>query len=117
MNQESAIQRQKRLARGVSVFVALAVDDDFRELQLREGRDFEPLVRQAIASMEEMCGSERGGAWANEDFRNWVRGQLSRMSSLVDAQGVSGDVGLIAQAIVERAFPGASQWLGRLGNH
>lgn len=110
MTEDERVQRQKWLARGVTVFVVLSVDADFREWRDREGAGFESVVREAIAALNELCDQERTGPWGSPEGRTQMREQLARMQALVDADGVTDEVRQVARAVVQEIFPDAEQW-------
>jgi hypothetical protein len=110
MTEDERVQRQKWLARGVTVFVVLSVDEDFQEWRDREGAGFEHVVREAIAALNVLCDRERTGPWVSAEARTRMREQLARMQALVDAGGVTDEVRQIARAVVEEIFPDAEQW-------
>lgn len=110
MTENEGVQRQKWLARGVTVFVVLSVDEDFQEWREREGAGFEPLVREAIAALNVLCDHERTGPWVSQEARTWMREQLARMQELLDEGGVTDEVRQVARGVVEAIFPDAEQW-------
>jgi len=110
MTEDERVRRQKWLARGVTVFVVLSVDEDFQEWREREGEGFEPFVREAIAALNVLCGNERTGPWVSQEARTRMREQLARMQELLDEGGITDEVRQIARGVVEVIFPDAEQW-------
>jgi hypothetical protein len=105
MTEGERAQRQKWLARGITVFVMLAAEEDFEEWRDSEGTDFEPLVREAVAALNVLCDHERSGPWASSAARKRMRAQLGRMQALIDIGGVTDEVRQIARSVVDAIFP------------
>jgi len=110
MTDGERVRRQKWLARGVSTFVVLSVDEDFQEWREREGPGAESLLLDAIAALNVLCDTERAGPWASVEGQTRMREQLARMEALVNAYGIDGDVRRIARTVVEAIFPMAEKW-------
>jgi len=107
---DEAANRQKRLARAVTTFVVLSVDEDYETWRRELGATEEQAVRDAIRAMRELCDLERRGPMASPQVRARMRELLTQMEDTLCVEGVTDDARRIARLVVQMMFPDARRW-------
>jgi len=110
MTEDEAVQRQRWLARGMTMLLVLTTDDDFDTWREEHGTSFESQVHDGIAALLVHYERERTGPFASDERRQRVLEQIVRMRDLLAAGGVTDELRRVARSVVEELDPRSTRW-------